>query len=343
MSGIEPPGIVTQAQGKHFAAAFYDFRKAKVPGIDFFNPAIVRRADGLWLVTRRSEFLETFEFGYNELMAFSLDDDHLPLYGKPIYCDKFSSREHFEDPRAVFHNNRWWLSACNFVVYAEGDGAKTWTGAHQVLLEIDDDWRTHRRHDPIYGKNGAGVFEQKGDEKNWLWFSHEGELHLIYQTLPHMIVRWDEALRPVEEYETEVWLPGWHYGHPRGGTAPIRVGRQFISFFHSSMPWRAGKRRYYMGAYAFEAAPPFHVTAVTPKPLLVGSLEDPWAEGKPLVVFPCAALHEYGVWTISLGVNDLVSARAMISDAVLAHKLSRDVKKTPPRPKELSAAERIYA
>ncbi len=342
---IESPSITIQAQGKHFAAAFYDFRKAKVPGVDFFNPAIVRRHDGLWLVTRRSEFLDSFEFGYNELMAFSLDDDHLPLFGVPIYCDKFSPREHFEDPRAVWHNDQYWLSACNFVIYPEADGGgKTWTGAHQVLLEMGkENWQTHRRHDPVYGFNGSGPFDQRGDEKNWIWFSHENELHLIYQTLPHTVVRWDESLRPVSEFMTEVWHPHWHYGQPRGGTSPIRVGKQFISFFHSSMPWRPPKRRYYMGAYAFQAEPPFAVTAVTPKPLLAGSLDDPWAEGKPLVVFPCAALHEYGVWTISVGVNDLVSARVMITDAVLAKALSVEVKKTESRGKELSAVERIFA
>ncbi len=347
MSGIEPPSIVAQARGKHFSAAFYDFRKAKVPGIDFFNPAILRRADGLWLVTRRSEFLDCFEYGFNELMAFRLDDEHLPQYGQPIICDKLSSREHFEDPRAVLHEGKWWLSACNFVVYPdpndETGGPKGWTGAHQVLLEIDQEWRTHRRHDPVYGYNGASVFDQRGDEKNWLWFSHQGDLYLIYQTLPHTIVRWDEALRPVAEYVSEIWHPSWKYGHPRGGTCPIRIGKQYLSFFHSSLPWRGGKRRYYMGAYAFEAEPPFQITAVTPKPLLVGSQDDPWAEGKPLVVFPCAALHEFGVWTISLGVNDLVSALARISDSVLARKMSREVKHLPEVKKERSAMERIFA
>jgi predicted GH43/DUF377 family glycosyl hydrolase len=168
-------------------------------------------------------------------------------------------------------------------------------------------------------------------------------LHLVYWTFPHTIVRWDEALRPSEEYITQVWHTGWRHGEPRGGTAPVKVGDEFISFFHSSMPWRPPKRRYYMGAYAFQAEPPFTVTAVTPEPLLAGSLDDPWGEGKPLVVFPCAALHEDREWTISLGVNDLVSARAVIPHHLLMRRLSREVKKIMPPPPTISPVQTVFA
>lgn len=339
-SDNEPPSIVEQAKRQGFTAALYDFRRAKVPGTDYFNCAILRRHDGLWLVTRRSEFLATFQFGQNDLMAFHMEEDHLPLYGKTIMTPRFSDREHFEDPRAFYFQDRLWLSACNFVVFPD---RVSWTGAHQVLLEIDNSWQSERRHDPPYGHNGTSVFENRGDEKNWLWFPHDDELHLIYLTLPHTIVRWDEALRPTEEYVTEIWHPGWKHGQPRGGTAPVRVGDEYLSFFHSSMPWRPPKRRYYMGAYTFSASPPFQVTGVTPEPLLAGSLDDPWGEGKPLVIFPCAALHENGQWTISAGVNDLVSARIVISDKVLKRRLSREVRKLEKPPPRLSDHEIVFA
>jgi predicted GH43/DUF377 family glycosyl hydrolase len=97
------------------------------------------------------------------------------------------------------------------------------------------------------------------------------------------------------------------------------------------MDWMSRKRRYYMGAYAFEAQPPFRVTRVTPEPILVGSIDDPWWEGKPLVVFPCAALLSHGlnpdyfIWTVSLGVNDLASARIEIPHFRLLQLLSSEV------------------
>lgn len=345
------PSIAAQAKAKGFTVDFYDFRKAKVDGIDFFNPAIVRRDDGLWLVTRRSEIRPGLKYGFNELMAFACDANHLPQYGKPVTIERMAGGEHFEDPRAFFHKGRWWLSACNFIIFP---GNRTWTGAHQIVLEIDDEWKATRRRDPVYGKNSDNLFEQKGDEKNWLWFSHENELYLIYTTWPHLIVHWNDLFLPVEEYRTNVWSPFWNWGEPRGGSAPILVGDEYVSFFHSSTPWQDGKRQYHMGAYAFEARPPFRVTRVTPEPLLSGSLDDPWAEGKPLVVFPCAALYEkndphgyqgrslHGEWTVSLGVNDLVSARATIPDWLLQERLSSEVTRIEEQKKRLSEAEIVY-
>lgn len=329
----EYPSIVEQARRAGFECNYYDFRKANSPGLDYFNPAIVRRDDGLWLVTRRSEVRDGLTYGFNSLMAFKLDENHLPQYGKQITIERAATGEHFEDPRAMFHAGSWWLSVCNFVIYQQ---SKTWTGAHQIFLEIDRDWQSVRRHDPIYGRNASTLFEQKGDEKNWLWFEHDGRLFMIYKTHPHTVVGWDDRIVATEELITDTWHPGWKHGEPRGGTAPIRLGDEYVSFFHSSMPWLAGKRQYFMGAYTFAARPPFEVTAVTPEPLLAGSIDDPWSPGKPLVVFPCAALYDSdlrykgkslnGRWTVSFGVNDIASAYAIIPDWLLRAKLSKEVR-----------------
>lgn len=324
MSMNEAPSIIEQAAAGGFSAAFYDFRKANVLGIDYFNPALVRRSDGLWLVTRRS-IADVFEFGRNDLMAFKLNEDHLPLWGVPIHPPKVSTGEHFEDPRAFMFAGRWWISACNFVVYPNA----SWTGAHQVLLEIDDEWNVNRRRDPVYGGNGTDVFNQKGNEKNWLWFEHDGRLHLIYMTEPHVVIEWCNALNVVAQYTDTGWYRGWRWGHCRGGTAPILAGDRYFSFFHSSLDWRNLKRRYFMGAYSFEAHPPFRVLSVTLEPLLQGSIDDPWGEGKPLVVFPCAALFEEGNWTVSLGVNDMASARMTISHEQLIGRMTQDIAPAP--------------
>jgi hypothetical protein len=150
----------------------------------------------------------------------------------------------------------------------------------------------------------------RGSEKNWLWFMHGGELHMIYETAPvHEIVRFTGNLGVVRAYKTkehEGIFGKW--GQPRGGTPPVLVNGEYWSFFHSSIPWKNEKRRYFMGAYAFEANPPFRVTRMTVKPLLAGSQNDPWEEGQPLVVFPCGAIHRNGLWFVSMGINDMASA-----------------------------------
>ncbi len=335
----EPPSIVDQAEAIGCHCAFYDFRKAKVPGIDYYNPALLQRDDGLWLITRRSCFRHDLKYGFNDLMTFKLDDLHLPQFGFPIRIPS-DKAEHFEDPRITIHNGRYFLSATNFIIYPN----RTWTGAHQALIEIDHEWRTIKRYDPVYGGNrGKNPKFQRGDEKNWLWFSHDGALHMIYMTRPHVVLRWNEKFSEAEEWTTKIGHPAWKHGQPRGGSAPIRIGDEYFSFFHSSIDWRGSLRRYAMGAYAFEAKPPFTITRMTTKPLLVGSLNDPWALGKPLVVFPCAAILNKEWWTVSLGVNDMVSAHFMIPHHLLSKKLDRNVTELPDAVPARDPLEKVFA
>lgn len=348
----EPPSIIAQARRQGFESQFYNFRSAKTPEVEYYNSALLRRDDGLWLVARRSVMNPALTYGENSLMAFKLDDNHLPQYGIPIEVP-YSRGEHFEDPRVTIHDGRYFLSACNFIIHPD----RTWTGAHQVLIEVSKEWRVLRKFDPIYGKNGRGVRHNTGDEKNWLWFWHGGELHMIYQTRPHIVTRWDNSVGIVEQWETPYGHPNWQHGHPRGGSAPVRVGDEYFCFFHSSMPWREAKRRYFMGCYAFEAKPPFRITRMTTEPLLAGSLRDPWAEGKPLVVFPCSAIldepspppREYiagrvldAIWTVSLGVNDLVSAYVRIPHARLIKKLHWDIEPLQPPEREVNKLEALF-
>lgn len=333
---LEPPSILTQAKRQGFRCEFYDFRSGKTDGVEYYNPALLRRKDGLWLITRKSLLHPELTYGVNSLMAFKLDENHLPQYGIPIEVPQ-SRGQHFEDPRVCEHDGRYFLSACNFIIHPD----RTWTGAHQVLLEVSEEWRVLRRFDPIYGNNGKGVRHNKGDEKNWLWFWHGGELHMIYQTRPHIVTRWDNTCCVAEEFVTYEGSPNWTMGHPRGGTAPVRVGDQYFCFFHSSTPWTHLQRRYHVGAYSFDAAPPFRIRQMTAKPILSGSQSDPWAKGKPLVVFPCAALFDGNEWVVSMGVNDLVSAWLRIPHAKLLKRLEPAVTLSPPE-RETNKLEALF-
>jgi predicted GH43/DUF377 family glycosyl hydrolase len=60
-----------------------------------------------------------------------------------------------------------------------------------------------------------------------------------------------------------------------------------------------------MGVYAFQSQPPYRITRMSSMPLLSGSKQDKWFEGKPLVVFPNGAVIKDGLWTVVFGVNDL--------------------------------------
>jgi len=298
---LEPPSLKEQAERQGWKAGVFNFGKAKTDQFEYFNSSFVSRADGDWLITRRSAYREKIPQGFNDLVAFKLNGLS-PVIGHKIKTPGHEM-EHFEDPRAIQVGDRTFISSCTFIL---DERTRKWTGAHQVLLEVNGSWQMERRWDIPYGKNGTSLTNGTGDEKNWIWFWHEGHPHLVYSAQPHRVCRFTPEFAQESEFITGQPL-GWNYGEIRGGTPPVQVGKRYWTFFHSSVPWTALKRRYFMGAYCFEAKPPFRILGVTPKPLLIGSWRDRWKQGVPLVVFPNGAAFRNGTWLVVGGQNDLDS------------------------------------
>ena len=307
MIAVDPPIAVNDKvpsilQQTDWECGIFDFRRGEHPQTDYFNCGLVSRPDGNWLMVRRSVWKDRLIFGMNDIVAFRLGGPNglVPQIGYKVRFLNTNTNEQYEDPRVIYHNGKTYVACCNFVWYR----IKKWTGAHQILVVCDDKWDVKQRFDPLYGKNGKGLGLNTGHEKNWLWFFHDDKLQLLYEAQPHTVVEFDSYVRVVTVRRTERKLP-WAYGEIRGGTPPFRVGSEYFTFFHSSLPWTAKFRRYFMGAYAFEARPPFSVTRITQEPLLIGSQHDYWVDKKPLVVFPCGSLLRDNSWLVTLGVNDL--------------------------------------
>jgi predicted GH43/DUF377 family glycosyl hydrolase len=306
-------------------AGLFNFGKAvnhPVPGTRYFNCSIVARLDGDWLIARKSAPFPRVEIGKNSIAAFKIQNDFFrkppeqresaPALFTMIHCafqERYSD-EHFEDPRVCVMNGQVYISCTNFQLSDKG----RWRGSHQVLVEVDDLWRSRRMWHPVFGGNQGSPYLQKYNEKNWLWFWHEGEIYMVYMTVPHRVVHMNKFIDLIKVYETPQRNPLWKAGAPRGGTPPVRVGDEYFSFFHSSTAWICNKRRYHMGAYAFEAKPPFRMTKCTTLPLLSGSKDDPPFNGLvppvptiPLCVFPGGAIYRDGKWIVVYGVNDFTS------------------------------------
>lgn len=145
-----------------------------------------------------------------------------------------------------------------------------------------------------------------------------------------------------------VFLTDWdttaytrRYGELRGGTPPVRVGANYFSIFYSRthsrglslaapiplvsklkrVPWLRQIRRwlreqfdpvrYYGGAYAFAAEPPFAPTFIRPNPILLpereGRRQRPTASHMTprRVVYPCGLVRlADDLWLVSYGVHD---------------------------------------
>jgi predicted GH43/DUF377 family glycosyl hydrolase len=221
-------------------------------------------------------------------------------------------RGSFEDGRIFLHNGRHW------VAFTEGFYERTPYIAVQQIARLGEDWQPEEKITIPYGANGGG----RKSEKNWQFFSYEGRLHFIYSIVPHLVVELGTDMKPSKEYRTGEALY-WPWGEVlRGGTPPIRLGDNFITFFHSHTEHRQADRRYAMGAYAFEARPPFQIVSISPA-LLRASDQDMIMPNpsvpnwNPLVVFPMGAWEgntpehpqDYDL-NVSLGVNDSFDAIA---------------------------------
>jgi len=305
----EIPSIVKQRP--NWKVEFVNFGKAEKPSVRYFNTTIIERYDGDWMVARRAEGFDLTRMGENRLHAFKLDENRKPIAFIPINLASNSYKDqHFEDPRITWVGGKPWLSYCTFQIYP----GERYSGAHQQVATLNDAMQLDSRWDPMYGHNGGSILTGTGNEKNWTWFEYDGLPHLIYNIEPHTVVRWDSET--LWESRVTPTAP-WQYGHIRGGSNPILVGNEYVAFFHSSTPWidvsiadpkKQLRRRYHMGAYAFEAKPPFRITRITKEPLLSGSQEDPWQPGLPLVVFPCGALLKPQFWLVTMGINDYCTA-----------------------------------
>lgn len=298
------PSITEQTK---WPVGFFDFGRAKTPDIRFFNCSIIRHNGELILFARRSHNIKNLTVGMNDIVALKMNDQLVPMGGAKVGFPTTLHEQHHEDPRVCRMFGHLFVSATTFNVAKD---RRSWSGAHQVIGRLNDNFQVDYPADPIYGFNGGSPLMNTGNEKNWLWFEHDGLPHMVYMTDPeHIVVQFKPNLiEPEIEYKTPFGHNIWKHGHIRGGTPPVLVDGEYWTFFHSSTPWLGSKRRYHMGALAFESKPPFKITRYTPLPLLSGSKNDEWHDFLPLVVFPCGAILEKGEWIITMGVNDCTSA-----------------------------------
>lgn len=150
-------------------------------------------------------------------------------------------------------------------------------------------------------------------EKNWVPFDYQGNLFLAYSLTPHRIlhpVLGTEFCASVCASETPSC---WDWGVLRGGTPALKIGNEYLAILHSSknMPTlhSGGKTilHYFMGAYMFSAEPPFHITRISPEPIVAKNFYNgpAYKTWKPLrVVFPCGLVSTGPYLWISYGKQD---------------------------------------
>lgn len=302
------PSLVDQASAHGWKAGL--FALPHTSSEVHYNAAITRTPGSLTLLTRRwlRDPRGTWK---SDLVRWELDQDLYSSAPQPLTFTPRDPLATYEDPRIVTVDGRHWVSYC---VWRQGRLFRS----HQALSAFNLAWQHLSTLNVPYAGNGWHTGSGTGHEKNWVWFRHDGVWHFVYCAHPHTVVRVTSPSQLTEYIPPpRVAEMPWPYGEIHGGTPPIRAGNEYVTFFHSSLAWQGRKKRYYMGAYAFEARHPFAMTRLTRHPLLRGSDKDPRTLGGPLCVFPCGAVFEDGEWLLSMGVNDEATAWARIPHADL--------------------------
>lgn len=310
-----PPTFEEQAAA--YGAEVGIFSTPNIRDTYFFNPTLVDFGSRRWVLFRRSFFnLGPWKKYRTTVSRFELLGDMTLGPEIPLQIPKGDLLEQTDDPRCSIINGKIHLGVCSWITPVDGKPI----AVRQKVMELHD-WLPRNPVEVPYGFNG-----QRGkSEKNWLWFEHDQTRHCVYQSDPMTVLR-EEGGQFVEEYRTPNNFP-WGFGQIRGGTPPILIGDEYLTFFHSSLPWKiicpAGMRnRYYMGAMTFQAKPPFSVTRLTPQPMLVGTFNERHIPISPPCVFPSGALLNKGKWLVSYGINDVIGGWMKIDHSTVEKLLT---------------------
>lgn len=299
----------------------------------YYNPSLVTRDSTDYLFTRRHRYLGGWKKPGNksDLVIWRLSPYLSPIEPFIPELPARYQNEQWEDPRALIGPD-----GSTMVVFANWCHGKPWH-VRQSLVRLDHSWRRALAAvEPHYGGTHSLPDRAKSPEKNWMPFYVDSTMHLVYSINPHVVFSVDASGRVLGQHkQRQVALP-WPYGELRGGTPPIRVGDEYLAFFHSSTIWQPHLRRYYMGAYTFDAQPPFTIRRITVEPLLTGSEKDARANSGPLVIFPCGAKFSDSTWLVTFGVNDEACGWIKIPHADLNKKL-----KMIDRDKPMTFVERV--
>lgn len=308
------PHELSFTQQTDWPAGFFHF--AATPGACtvYFNPTLATVGGVDYLIARRwvqfrpgmwKSDIGVFTIGKNMCLTSAM----FPAIPSGV------ENENWEDPRAFVHNGTIYLSCVTW-------GGPDWrlVKMHQVFAKLVKNRLEVVCH-PLYGFNRASLATNQGNEKNWTWFVHDNAWHFVYQSHPHhLVVRYGQGAE--KEWRGKLNTPDvWKWGDMRGGSCPVRVGKEYFCFTHSSLPSRTNRRTYFAAAYAFEAEPPFEITRMTTEPLLTASNNDPHVHGGPNCYFAGGSKIQDGVWTVVAGINDEACGWIKIPHADLTKRM----------------------
>ena len=289
--------------------------KIEIPGHPHaFNPSIIRWRGSLLLSFRELFFSEAFSFpiqssGLSHMGLVFLNDDfsldgEAQMINIPSGIFPYAVQGRSEDARLINIDERL------YIVYSDNpneilteDGFRMFVGE----LDYNDDGFFLRSLEALMHFPGESPSRR---EKNWVPFNYRRNLLLAYSIQPHLILR--PFLDGSEECNMCAFSSqeiSWKWGELRGGTPALRIGNEYLSFFHSSIEIATVHSNgqvvphYFIGAYTFQKDPPFALTQMSPEPIIGENFYHgqtyPYYWKPVQVVFPCGfVFDDRHIWMV---------------------------------------------
>ena len=305
MAGPNEPVLDLDAMAQDFVLETKRIDFPDYPGA--FNPSIVRW-NGRLLMSFR--IYHPHSGSTNPFALVWLDEHFDPIgtpqiFELPHYNTILPSKQ--QDPRLISVSGRL------FIVYNNLLASVTERELRRVfVVEMHFDGEKFIALEPECLCNFEGDSQMRY-EKNWVPFEYEGNLLLAYSLIPHRILRPIANTGSASEFSLSRGSIQWNWGIPRGGTQALLDGDHYLSFFHSSkdIPTVQSNGRkishYVIGAYTFDAKPPFAINAVSPQPIVSKDFYAPpyYRTWKPMrCVFPCGFVFDEDFVWIAYGRQD---------------------------------------
>jgi predicted GH43/DUF377 family glycosyl hydrolase len=274
---------------------------------DAFNPSLIRWRGSLLMSFRiyKPHNRSTNPFG----LVF-LDEDFNPVgtpqvFELPFYNPVLLSKQ--QDPRLIPVGDRLFVVYNNLLPHITHREIR-----RMYMAELFFDGTTFTASEPECLSDFEGQSDMRY-EKNWVPFDYQGKLLLAYSLFPHTIFHPVSGTNSCQTISSCSGKTEWDWGEPRGGTQAVRINDHYLAFFHSrlDLPTVQSNGRkmthYFMGAYTFQAKPPFAITAISPEPIIGKDFYRPpyYKTWKPLrCVFPCGLVVDKKYVWVAYGRQD---------------------------------------
>lgn len=224
------------------------------------NGSLIEKDENGFLLFFRYDLVRQMHFNQFETRLGCVELDENFKQTEKEYISVNTKSAHSEDPRVIKNQENLYL------VYNDGPTARI-HGRMMHIAHLDD-----QTYQPV----SIATMNPRlsAVEKNWPPFVYDNTVHFEYLLFtPRRILRLEDP-ENADELHFCKSLPMVHldwerkWGTPLGGSSARLVDGQYLAFFHSKFQDECGKYWYVLGAYTFEAKPPFRVTAISKEPIL---------------------------------------------------------------------------